>query len=140
MKKPGRQKAKCFSLSGTENPLIVNPGDSYRLTYRVTVQPEAMAVMKANSVQVKNRWIVAASNAYNGRFAPGFEAVRKDVTIDGYTWNEKVVGKGSESDQSIKFAGSDNRYDLTTGKVEKDTSSSNCFYYSGRKLSICRKS
>lgn len=121
-------EAKCFSLSGIEeNPLIVNPGDSYRLTYRVTVQPEAMAVMKANSVQVKNRWIVAASNAYNGRFAPGFEAVRKDVTIDGYTWNEKVVGKGSESDQSIKFAGSDNRYDLTTGKVEKDTSAATAF-------------
>lgn len=122
------EEAKCFSLSGSnENPLIVNPGDSYCLTYRVTVQPEAMAVMKANSVQVKNRWIVAASNAYNDRFAPGFEAVRKDVTIDGYTWNEKVVGKGSESNQSIELVGNDNRYDLTKGSVEKDNSTETAF-------------
>ena len=122
------KEAKCFSLSGSnENPLIVNPGDSYCLTYCVTVQPEAMAVMKANSVQVKNRWIVAASNAYNGRFAPGFEAVRKDVTIDGYTWNEKVVRKGSENDQLIELVGSNNQYDLTKGNVEKDNSTETAF-------------
>lgn len=120
--------ANCFSLSGTEtNPFTVNPGDSYRLTYSVTVQPEALAVMQANSVQVKNRWIVAASNAYNARFAPGFEAVRLNKTIDGYTWNEKVVGKETETNRTINLTGSDSRYDLTKGKVEKDSSTESVF-------------
>ena len=122
------KEAKCFSLSGSnENPLIVNPGDSYCLTYCVTVQPEAMAVMKANSVQVKNRWIVAASNAYSDKFAPGFEAYNQNVTIDGYTWNEKVVRKGSESNQLIELVGSNNQYDLTKGNVEKDNSTETAF-------------
>ena len=112
--------ANCFSLSGTETyPFTVNPGDSYRLTYSVTVQPEVLAVMQANSVQVKNRWIVAASNAYNARFAPGFEAVRLDKTIDGYTWNQKAVGRETETNRTINLTGSDSRYDLTKGKVEK---------------------
>ena len=45
-----------FKITGANGkPITVKPGDSYYATYTVTVKPEALAAMKANNVDVKNR-------------------------------------------------------------------------------------
>lgn len=44
-----------FKITGAKGkPITVNPGDSYYVTYSVTVQPEALAAMKSDRVEVKN--------------------------------------------------------------------------------------
>ena len=53
-----------FKITGAKGkPITVNPGDSYYVTYSVTVQPEALAAMKSDRVEVKNRYYAYASNA-----------------------------------------------------------------------------
>ena len=39
---------RSLDLKNEESPIIVDPGDSYYVTYSVTVQPEALAVMKSD--------------------------------------------------------------------------------------------
>lgn len=39
--------SKRFKLSGTENhPITINPGDSYYVTYKLKIKPEAYAAMQ----------------------------------------------------------------------------------------------
>ena len=53
-----------FKISGTKsNPIQVNPGDSYYVTYSVKVKPEALAAVKSDNVSVNNRWIASTSSA-----------------------------------------------------------------------------
>ena len=54
----------CFKLEGAKNhPITVYPGDSFYVQYTLTVQPEALAAVQADSLDVTNRFIVSASNA-----------------------------------------------------------------------------
>lgn len=58
-----------FNIKGTtNNPLVVNPGDEYYVSYSLKVSNEAMAAMNSNSVKILNRFIADASNAKNYRY------------------------------------------------------------------------
>lgn len=115
-----------FKVSGTtEKPLTINPGEHYYVTYSVTVKPEAMAAMKKDNVEIKNRMIVAASNAYKENMGPGFEAYNHKETIGNYKWNEKTVSPATNANQT--FTTNDDIYDLTGGEIQKDTSGSKSF-------------
>ena len=114
-----------FKVSGTTgNPLTINPGEHYYVTYSVKVKPEAMAAMKQNSVDIKNRMIVSASNADKSK-GSGFEAYNHTETIGGYKWDEKTVGPATSADQT--FTTNDDIYNLTEGGIQKDTSVSKSF-------------
>lgn len=114
-----------FKVSGTTgNPLTINPGEHYYVTYSVKVKPEAMAAMKQNSVDIKNRMIVSASNADKSK-GSGFEAYNHTETIGGYKWDEKTVGPATSADQT--FTMNDDIYNLTEGGIQKDTSGSKSF-------------
>lgn len=114
-----------FKISGTErNPIQVNPGDSYYVTYSVKVKPEALAAIKSDNVSVNNRWIPSASNVYS-QFGYGFNAYNNNNNVGGYKWDEKVVGTGTTADQTIEMTG--NKYDLTNGKIQSDTSEDTSF-------------
>lgn len=116
----------CFKISGADGkPIIINPGDSYYVTYNVTVRPEAFAATKANSVEVKNRWIASASNADKG-FGTGFEAFNNNNTVGAYQWDQKTVGAATTAEQEITISGS-GRYDLTGGSIKKDNTTENKF-------------
>lgn len=109
-----------FKITGTsDKPITVNPGDGYYATYSITVKPEAMAYMKANSIDVKNRFLVAADNVQN-KFDYGIDRVYNVATVGGYTWNQKMVGNGTTDAQTITMTGL--KYDLTSGKIIEDTS------------------
>ena len=114
-----------FKITGTsDKPITVNPGDGYYATYSITVKPEAMAYMKANSIDVKNRFLVAADNVQN-KFDYGIDRVYNVATVGGYTWNQKMVGNGITKAQTITMTG--RKYDLTSGKIIEDTSEDTTF-------------
>ena len=114
-----------FKITGTsDKPITVNPGDGYYATYSITVKPEAMAYMKANSIDVKNRFLVAADNVQN-KFDYGIDRVYNVATVGGYTWNQKMVGNGTTDAQTITMTGL--KYDLTSGKIIEDTSKDTTF-------------
>lgn len=114
-----------FKVSGTtENPLTINPGEHYYVTYSVTVKPEAMAAMKKDNVEIKNRMIVAASNA-DKNMGTGFEAYGHKETIGNYKWNEKTVSPATNANQT--FTMNDDIYNLTLEGIQRDTSGSKSF-------------
>ena len=114
-----------FRITGTSNNSItVNPGDGYYATYSITVKPEAMAYMKANSIDVKNRFLVAAENVENN-YDYGIDRVYNQKTVGGYTWNQKMVGNVTTAAQTITMTGM--KYDLTSGKIIEDTSADTTF-------------
>lgn len=96
---------ECFKITGAEGkPIIVNPGDAYYATYMVTVKPEALAVMKKDSVEVTNRYLVSAPNARNE--VPGaLNRVYHIESVGDYRWNEKKIGSETTSDQTITMSG-----------------------------------
>lgn len=114
-----------FKISGTKSkPIQVNPGDSYYVTYSVKVKPEALAAVKSDNVSVNNRWIASASNANKG-FETGFNAWNNNNDVGGYKWDEKIVGDVTTDDQIITM--SNQKYDLTSGGIQSDTSENPSF-------------
>lgn len=110
-----------FKITGAvDKPITVKPGDSYYVTYTLTVQPEALAEMKSDHVEVKNRYYAYASNAKSDS-GGAFDQVWCGVNVGNYKWDEKKVGTGTATDQTIKM-GTGDRYDLTSGKVQADSS------------------
>lgn len=100
-----------FKITGSEkSPITVDPGDSYYVTYSVTVQPEALAVMKSNSVKISNRYLVNASNAKNVINNWDYlDRVYKDLNVGKYQWDEKTVKEPIAASQEIEM--SDDVYD-----------------------------
>lgn len=100
-----------FKITGFDkSPITVDPGDSYYVTYSVTVQPEALAVMKSNSVQISNRYFVNASNAKNVNNNWDYlDRVYWDLNVGEYQWDEKTVKAPIAASQEIKM--SDDVYD-----------------------------
>lgn len=123
-----KENPTCFKVSGSkDNPIVVNPGDSYYVTYKVTVKPDALAAMHANSVEIKNRWIASADNA-DKNFSPGFNAYNCNAIISGYEWNKKQVGgEATKENKTIKL--NDNQYVLNSnnGSINKSSVNENSF-------------
>lgn len=93
-----------FKITGTnEDPLVVNPGDEYYVSYSLNVSNEAMAAMKSNSVKIANRFIADASNAKN--FGSYMDRVYNEVYVGNYNWNEKNVGNATANDQTKTMNG-----------------------------------
>lgn len=114
-----------FKITGTSgNPITVNPGEGYYATYSITVKPEAMAYMKTNSIDVKNRFLVAAENVENN-YDYGIDRVYNQKTVGGYTWNQKMVGNVTTDAQTITMTGE--KYNLTSGSITLDTSEDTTF-------------
>ena len=115
-----------FKITGAaDKPITVNPGDSYYVTYSVTVQPEALAVMKSDRVEVKNRYYVYASNAKSDT-GDAIDQVWHGVNVGNYKWDEKTVGTETETDLTIEM-GAGVKYDLTSETVQADTSTDSSF-------------
>lgn len=119
-------KPTRFKITGAvDKPITVNPGDSYYVTYSVTVQPEVLAAMKSDRMDVKNRYYAYASNAKSAS-GGAFDQVWCGVNVGNYKWDEKTVGTRTATDQTIEM-GTGAKYDLTSGTVKSDTSTENSF-------------
>lgn len=124
----GTDNPTCFKLAGKEgNPIIVNPGDSYYVTYSLIVKPEAFAEVKKDSIDIKNRFLLSASNVEK-QFGDAFDRVWCTEQINTYKWNEKSVGSATTEDTTIEMTG--NKYVKDNDNNDKyivDNSSENTF-------------
>lgn len=119
-------KPTRFKIAGAvDKPITVNPGDSYYVTYSLTVQPEVLAAMKSDRVEVKNRYYAYASNAKSDS-GGAFDQVWHGANVGNYKWDEKTVETRTATDQTIEM-GTGARYDLTSKTVKPDTSTDSSF-------------
>lgn len=123
-------KPTRFKITGTDNsPIVLNPGDSIYATYSVKVAPEAFAKIQNNSVAVKNRYLVKASNTNNRADDWVLDKVWHIENINTYKWDEKSVESATTNDTTIEMTG--NKYvkdnDNDNDKYIVDNSSENTF-------------
>lgn len=121
----GTDNPTCFKLAGKEgNPIIVNPGDSYYVTYTLIVKPGAFAKVKKDSIDIKNRFLLSASNVEK-QFGDAFDRVWCTEQINTYKWDEKSVESATTEDTTIEMSG--NRYIKNNGNYSIDNSTENTF-------------
>lgn len=121
----GTDNPTCFKLTGKEgNPIIVNPGDSYYVTYSLIVNPDAFAKVKKDSIDIKNRFLLSASNVEK-QFGDAFDRVWCTEQINTYKWDEKSVESATTEDTTIEMSG--NRYIKNNGNYSIDNSIENTF-------------
>lgn len=117
-----------FKITGTDNnPIILNPGDSIYATYSVKVTPEAFAKIQNNSVAVKNRYLVKASNTNNSADDWALDKVWHIENINTYKWDEKSVESATTKDTAIEMTGNKYVKDNDNDKYIVDNSSENTF-------------
>lgn len=123
----GTDNPTCFKLAGKEgNPIIVNPGDSYYVTYSLIVKPEAFAEVKKDSIDIKNRFLLSASNVKK-QFGDAFDRVWCTEQINTYKWDEKSVESATTKDTTIEMTGNKYIKDNDNDKYIVDNSSENTF-------------
>lgn len=121
----GTDNPTCFKLAGKEgNPIIVNSGDSYYVTYTLIVKPGAFAEVKKDSIDIKNRFLLSASNVEK-QFGDAFDRVWCTEQINTYKWDEKSVESATTEDTTIEMSG--NRYIKNNGNYSIDNSTENTF-------------
>ncbi len=121
-------KPTRFKIIGTDNsPIVLNPGDSIYATYSVKVAPEAFAKIQNNSVAVKNRYLVKASNTNNRADDWALDKVWHIENINTYKWDEKSVESATTNDTTIEMTGNKYVKDNDNDKYIVDNSSENTF-------------
>lgn len=119
-------KPTRFKITGTDNsPIVLNPGDSIYAIYSVKVAPEAFAIIQNNSVAVKNRYLVKASNTNNSADNWALDKFWHIENINTYKWDEKSVESATTEDTTIEMSG--NRYIKNKGNYSIDNSTENTF-------------
>lgn len=116
-----------FKITGTDNsPIVLNPGDSIYATYSVKVAPEAFAKIQNNSVAVKNRYLVKASNTNNSADDWALDKFWHIENINTYKWDEKSVESATTKDTTIEMT--ENKYVKDNGgNYIADNSNENTF-------------
>lgn len=111
------------AVTGTEdNPITMNHGDSYYVTYKLKVKPEVYAAMQSNKVEIKNRYLASSQNASDGTSSGIIDKVYSQLDLDEYTWVQKTLDNNvTNKDQTINMGSSD-IYVKKNGNYEKDAS------------------
>lgn len=111
---------KRFKLSGTENnPITINPGDSYYVTYKLKIKPEVYAAMQSGKVTIKN---VYANDADNAKYLAGMlDRTMTILDLNDYTWIQKVKDSNLTSNEQTIQMNSD-VYVKKNNVYEKDSS------------------
>lgn len=116
---PKRFKSR-FKLSGTENnPITINPGDSYYVTYKLKIKPEVYAAMQSGKVTIKN---VYANDADNAKYLAGMlDRTMTTLDLNDYTWIQKIKDSNLTSNEQTILMNSD-VYVKKNNVYEKDSS------------------
>ena len=110
-------------VTGTEdNPITMNHGDSYYVTYKLKVKPEVYAAMQSNKVEIKNRYLASSQNASDGTSSGIIDKVYQQLNLEEYSWVQKSLDNDvTDKDQTINMGSSD-IYVKKNGNYEKDAS------------------
>ena len=113
-----------FKIMGKEgNPVNVNPGETYSVTYKLKVQPEVYAAMKANSVEIKNKYLASCSNACKSDGYIG--NTERTVTLNDYQWVQKTKENEPTGENVVISIPSDQeKYQYTSEGISKISSES----------------
>lgn len=111
---------KRFKLSGTENnPITINPGDSYYVTYKLKIKPEVYAAMQSGQVLIQN---IYANDADNAKKVAGMlDRTIAKLTLNDYTWIQKIKDSNLTSNEQTILMNSD-VYVKKNNVYEKDSS------------------
>lgn len=88
---------KVYELN--KQPITINPGDSYYVTYTLKIKPEVYAAMQSNSVNIKNRYYTYSGDKELNRVG------NTDLTLSEYKWVDKDVAKPTTSEETISIDG-----------------------------------
>lgn len=113
-----------FMIMGKEgSPINVNPGETYSVTYQLKVQPEVYAAMKANSVEIKNKYLASCSNACKSDGYIG--NTERTVTLNDYQWVQKTKDNEPTSGSvDIPIPSDQEKYQYTNAGISKISSES----------------
>lgn len=113
-----------FKIMGKEgSPINVNPGETYSVTYQLKVQPEVYAAMKANSVEIKNKYLASCSNACKSDGYIGNTG--RTVTLNDYQWVQKTKDNEPTSESvDILIPSDQEKYQYTGAGISKISSES----------------
>ena len=113
-----------FRIMGKEgSPININPGETYSVTYQLKVQPEVYAVMKANSVEIKNKYLASCSNACKSDGYIGNTG--RTVTLNDYQWVQKTKDNEPTSESvDISIPSDQEKYQYTSEGISKISSES----------------
>lgn len=113
-----------FKIMGKEgSPININPGETYSVTYQLKVQPEVYAAMKANSVEIKNKYLVSCSNACKSDGYIG--NTERTVTLNDYQWVQKTKDNEPTSERvDIPIPSVQEKYQYTSEGISKIPSES----------------
>lgn len=113
-----------FKIMGKEGkPVNINPGETYSVTYQLKVQPEVYAAMKANSVEIKNKYLASCSNACKSDGYIG--NTERTVTLNDYQWVQKTKDNEPTSERvDIPIPSDQEKYQYTSEGISKIPSES----------------
>lgn len=113
-----------FKIMGKEgSPINVNPEETYSVTYQLKVQPEVYAAMKANSVEIKNKYLASCSNACKSDGYIG--NTERTVTLNDYQWVQKTKDNEPTSESvDIPIPFDQEKYQYTSEGISKISSES----------------
>ena len=113
-----------FKIMGKEGkPVNINPGETYSVTYQLKVQPEVYAAMKANSVEIKNKYLASCSNACKSDGYIG--NTERTVTLNDYQWVQKTKeNEPTGENVVISIPPDQEKYEYTGTGISKMTQDS----------------
>lgn len=113
-----------FRIMGKEgSPININPGETYSVTYQLKVQPEVYAAMKANSVEIKNKYLASCSNACKSDGYIGNTG--RTVTLNDYQWVQKTKeNEPTGENVVISIPPDQEKYEYTGTGISKMTQDS----------------
>lgn len=116
-------------------PITINPGDSYYVTYTLKIKPEVYAAMQSNSVTIKNRYFSYSRdkllnkvfndklNLHERKWVEKSVAepttAEKTVDMDGTKYNNQLKVDTS-AEQLFKVPAGSYKYTVNINKTDKD--------------------
>lgn len=109
---------KVYELN--KQPITINPGDSYYVTYTLKIKPEVYAAMQSNSVNIKNRYYTYSGDKELNRVG------NTDLTLTEYKWVDKDVAKPTTAEKTVDMDGTKYKNQSNNQFIE-DTSAEQSF-------------
>ena len=105
-----------------EKPITIYPGDSYYVTYKITVKPEVYAAMQSDKVTITNRYLAYVDNEKGGQ---EINRVWQQLELNEYSWVQKTQPKVMNQSETISMKNQDGTsgiyvYD-SSGTIKRDS-------------------
>lgn len=117
-RKPTRFKVS--KLKG--QPITIYPGDSYYVTYKITVKPEVYAAMQSDKVTITNRYLAYVDNGQGGQ---KINQVYSQLELKDYTWVQKTQPDVTKQSKTISMKDQEGTSDIyvydSSGTIKPDS-------------------